>query len=109
MVAVGAEETRYGEWSVIRFRSAGHGTANSLSTNFFYGGKSRLDENGDSVPRQLVLTRVSLVERRPDNYEVRSYRCMNLEDRGLARSIDGYISILKRYRETPEAFLLQFL
>lgn len=79
MVAVGAEETRYGEWSVIRFRSAGHGTANNLSTNFFYGGKSKLDENGDSVPRQLVLTKVSLVERRPDNYEVIIYHGQDLE------------------------------
>ena len=109
MVAVGAEEPQYGEWSVIRFRSAGRGTANNFGTHFFHGEKSGLDEHGDSVHRQLILTKSSIVERRPDNYEVRSYRCMNLEDRGLARSIDGYISILKRYRETPEAFLLQFL
>ena len=91
MVAVGAEETRYGEWSVIRFRSAGHGTVNSLSTNFFFGGKSRLDENGDSVPRQLVLTRVSLVERRPDNYEVISCQSLTLEN--LRRSERGAIMI----------------
>ena len=89
MVAVGAEEPQYGEWSVIRFRSAGRGTANNFGTHFFHGEKSGLDEHGDSVHRQLILTKSSIVERRPDNYEVRSYRCMNLEDRGLARSIDG--------------------
>lgn len=34
------------------------------------GPKGGLGEHGDSVSRQLVLTKFSIVERRPDNYEV---------------------------------------
>lgn len=66
--AVGAEETPVGEWSVNRLRSSGHGTA-SISY-FEIGPKGGLGPKGDVAPRQLVLTKSSLVERRPDNYEV---------------------------------------
>lgn len=34
------------------------------------GPKGGLGEHGDAVSRQLILTKVSLVERRPENYEV---------------------------------------
>lgn len=69
--AVGAEETPYGGWSVMRLRSAAHGTANVTGLTLGVGPKGGLGEQGDSVPRQLILTKISLVERRPDNYEVR--------------------------------------
>lgn len=34
------------------------------------GPKGGLGEHGDAVSRQLILTKASLVERRPENYEV---------------------------------------
>jgi hypothetical protein len=34
------------------------------------GPKGGLGDHGDAVSRQLILTKVSLVERRPENYEV---------------------------------------
>lgn len=34
------------------------------------GPKGGLGDQGDAVSRQLILTKVSLVERRPENYEV---------------------------------------
>lgn len=34
------------------------------------GPKGGLGEHGDAVSRQLILTKMSIVERQPDNYEV---------------------------------------
>lgn len=70
MEAVGAAETRHGEWSVTRLRSAAHGTASIESLSLGVGPRGGLGEQGDSVSRLLVLTSTSLVERRPENYEV---------------------------------------
>lgn len=71
MEAVGAEETPCGGWSVTRLRSAAHGTVNIPALSLGIGPKGGLGEQGDAVSRQLILTKVSLVERRPENYEVR--------------------------------------
>ncbi|PIA65245.1 hypothetical protein AQUCO_00100612v1 [Aquilegia coerulea] len=68
--AVGADETPCGEWSVTRLRSAAHGTTSVLGLNLGVGPKGGLGEQGDAVSRQLILTKASLVERRPENYEV---------------------------------------
>jgi uncharacterized membrane protein (DUF485 family) len=68
--AVGAAETRHGEWTVIRLRPAAHGTANIESLSLGVGPRGGLGEHGDSVSRLLVLTNTSLVARRPENYEV---------------------------------------
>jgi len=70
MEAVGAAETRHGEWSVTRLRSAAHGTASIESLGLGVGPRGGLGEQGDSISRLLVLTNTSLVERRPENYEV---------------------------------------
>lgn len=70
MEAVGAAETRHGEWSVTRLRSAARGTASIESLSLGVGPRGGLGEQGDSVSRLLVLTSTSLVERRPENYEV---------------------------------------
>jgi DnaJ family protein C protein 13 len=70
MEAVGAAETRHGEWSVTRLRSAARGTASIESLSLGVGPRGGLGEHGDSVSRLLVLTSTSLVERRPENYEV---------------------------------------
>lgn len=67
--AVGAEETPVGEWSVTRVRTAAHGTAHSGTVQILYGIKG-LGGASESVARQLVLTKSSLVERRKNNYEV---------------------------------------
>lgn len=71
--AVGAEETPYGGWLVTRLRSGAHGTGNVSGLSVVVGPKGGLGEHGDSVPRQLILTKVSLVERRPENYEVDNF------------------------------------
>ncbi|RWW19939.1 hypothetical protein BHE74_00013183 [Ensete ventricosum] len=68
--AVGANETPYGGWSVTRLRSAAKGTANVDTLSLGIGPKGGLGEQGDSVSRQLILTKIAIVERRPDNYEV---------------------------------------
>lgn len=71
--ALGAEDTPYkegSEWSVTKLRSAGHGTARVLGLSLGIGSKGGLGEHGDSVSRQLILTKTSLIERRPENYEV---------------------------------------
>lgn len=64
--AVGAEETPVGEWSVTRVRTAAHGTAHSGTLHVLYGIKG-LGGPSESVARQLVLTKSSLVERRKNN------------------------------------------
>ncbi|KAH7286770.1 hypothetical protein KP509_32G022100 [Ceratopteris richardii] len=96
MVAVGAEETRYGEWSVVRLRSAGHGTVNNAGIGLSQGGKGGIGEDGDSVPRQLVLTKLSLVERRPNNYEA-----------VIVRPLSS-VAALVRFVEEPQLFALEF-
>lgn len=68
--AVGADETPCGGWSVTRLRSAAHGTLNVPGLSLGVGPKGGLGEHGDAVSRQLILTKVSIVERRPENYEV---------------------------------------
>lgn len=55
---------------MIRLRTSAHGTVNSPGASLVVGPKGGLGEHGDAVSRQLVLTKVSLVERRPENYEV---------------------------------------
>lgn len=55
---------------MTRLRSAAHGTLNTLGLSLVVGPKGGLGEQGDAVSRQFVLTKVSLVERRPENYEV---------------------------------------
>jgi len=67
---VGAEDTPLGGWSVTRLRSAAHGTLNVPGLSLGVGQKGGLGDHGDAVSRQLILTKVSLVERRPENYEV---------------------------------------
>lgn len=55
---------------MTRLRSAAHGTLNVSGLSLGVGPKGGLGEHGDAVSRQLILTKVSLVERRPENYEV---------------------------------------
>ncbi|BBM97673.1 DnaJ homolog subfamily C member 13 [Marchantia polymorpha subsp. ruderalis] len=92
--AVGAEETPVGEWSVNRLRSSGHGTA-SISY-FEIGPKGGLGPKGDVAPRQLVLTKSSLVERRPDNYEA-----------VIVRPLSAVAAVV-RFGEEPQMFALEF-
>lgn len=94
--AVGAEETPCGGWSVTRLRSAAHGTLNAPGLNLGVGPKGGLGEHGDTVSRQLILTRVSLVERRPDNYEAVSVRPLSA------------VSSLVRFAEEPQMFAIEF-
>lgn len=68
--AVGADETPCGAWLVTRLRSAARGTLNTTGVSLSIGPKGGFGEHGDAVSRQLILTTVSLVERRPENYEV---------------------------------------
>lgn len=68
--AVGADETPCGAWLVTRLRSAARGTLNTPGVSLSIGPKGGLGEHGDTVSRQLILTKGSFVERRPENYEV---------------------------------------
>ncbi|XP_078182422.1 DNAJ heat shock N-terminal domain-containing protein [Carex rostrata] len=94
--AVGANETPYGEWSVIRLRTAAHGTAHTESLSLAVGPKGGLGEHGDSVSRQLVLTKFSIVERRPDNYEA-----------VIVRPLSS-VNALVRFAEEPQMFAIEF-
>ncbi|KAL5729405.1 DnaJ subfamily C grv2 [Ranunculus cassubicifolius] len=94
--AVGAEETPSGEWSVTRLRSAAHGTSSMLGLNLSVGPKGGLGEKGDAVSRQLILTKASLVERRPDNYEAVIVRPLSA------------VSSLVRFAEEPQMFAIEF-
>ncbi|KAL3535786.1 hypothetical protein ACH5RR_004247 [Cinchona calisaya] len=94
--AVGAEETPCGGWSVTRLRSAAHGTLNSPGLSLGIGPKGGLGENGDAVSRQLILTKVSLVERRPENYEAVIVRPLSA------------VSALVRFAEEPQMFAIEF-
>ncbi|GKV06523.1 hypothetical protein SLEP1_g18407 [Rubroshorea leprosula] len=94
--AVGAAETPFGGWSVTRLRSAAHGTLHIPGLSFSVGPKGGLGEHGDSVSRQLILTKVSLVERRPDNYEAVIVRPLSA------------VSSLVRFAEEPQMFAIEF-
>ncbi|XVF88478.1 hypothetical protein PTKIN_Ptkin19aG0054400 [Pterospermum kingtungense] len=94
--AVGAEETPCGGWSVTRLRSAAHGTLNVPGLTFSVGPKGGLGEHGDAVSRQLILTKASLVERRPDNYEAVIVRPLST------------VSSLVRFAEEPQMFAIEF-
>ncbi|XWS26905.1 hypothetical protein CRYUN_Cryun26dG0070200 [Craigia yunnanensis] len=94
--AVGAEETPCGGWSVTRLRSAAHGTLNVPGLSFSVGPKGGLGEHGDAVSRQLILTKVSLAERRPDNYEAVIVRRLST------------VSSLVRFAEEPQMFAIEF-
>ncbi|CAI9100267.1 OLC1v1037231C1 [Oldenlandia corymbosa var. corymbosa] len=94
--AVGAEETPCGGWSVTRLRSAAHGTLNFPGLSLGIGPKGGLGENGDAVSRQLILTRASIVERRPENYEAVIVRPLSA------------VSALVRFAEEPQMFAIEF-
>ncbi|KAL3532412.1 hypothetical protein ACH5RR_005933 [Cinchona calisaya] len=94
--AVGAEETPFGGWFVTRLRYAAHGTLNSPGLRLGIGPKGGLGEKGDAVSRQLILTKVSLVERRPENYEAVIVRPLSA------------VSGLVRFTEEPQMFAIEF-
>ncbi|KAK3028083.1 hypothetical protein RJ639_039374 [Escallonia herrerae] len=94
--AVGAEETPRGGWSVTRLRSAAHGTLNVTSLSFSAEPKGGLGKQSDAVSRQLILTKVSLVERRPENYEAVIVRPLSA------------VSSLVRFAEEPQIFAIEF-
>ncbi|XP_027333442.1 dnaJ homolog subfamily C GRV2 isoform X1 [Abrus precatorius] len=94
--AVGAEDTPLGGWSVTRLRSAAHGTLNVPGLSLGVGPKGGLGEHGDAVSRQLILTKVSLVERRPENYEAVTVRPLSS------------VSALVRFAEEPQMFAIEF-
>ncbi|CAL4923982.1 unnamed protein product [Urochloa decumbens] len=96
MEAVGASETRHGEWSVTRLRSAAHGTASIESLGLGVGPRGGLGEQGDSVSRLLVLTNTSLVERRPEDYEAVIVRPLSA------------VNSLVRFAEEPQMFAFEF-
>ncbi|KAI8565559.1 hypothetical protein RHMOL_Rhmol03G0269700 [Rhododendron molle] len=94
--AVRAEETPCGAWSVTRLRTAAHGTLNISGLGLGVGPKGGLGEQGDAVSRQLILTRASLVERRPANYEAVIVRPLSA------------VSSLVRFAEEPQMFAIEF-
>ncbi|KAM0969506.1 hypothetical protein TB2_017379 [Malus domestica] len=94
--AVGAEEIPCGGWSVTRLRSAARGTLNVPGLSLSVGPKGGLGENGDAVSRQLILTKVSLVERRPENYEAVIVRPLSA------------VYALVRFAEEPQMFAIEF-
>ncbi|KAK7832878.1 dnaj like protein subfamily c grv2 [Quercus suber] len=85
-----------GGWSVTRLRSGAHGTLNVPGLSLGVGPKGGLGEHGDAVSRQLILTKVSLVERRPENYEAVSVRPLSA------------VSSLVRFAEEPQMFAIEF-
>ncbi|XP_023749692.1 dnaJ homolog subfamily C GRV2 [Lactuca sativa] len=93
---VGAEETPCGGWSVMRLRTAAHGTLGAPGLGLIVGPKGGLGEQGDAVSRQLILTKVSLVERRPENYEA-----------VIVRPLSS-VSSLVRFAEEPQMFAIEF-
>ncbi|KAL3643272.1 DnaJ subfamily C grv2 [Castilleja foliolosa] len=94
--AVGAEETPLSGWAVTRLRTAAHGMIHSAGLSLALGPKGGLGELGDAVSRQLILTKVSLVERRPDNYEA-----------VIVRPLSS-VSALVRFAEEPQMFAVEF-
>ncbi|KAL6517010.1 DnaJ subfamily C grv2 [Orobanche hederae] len=94
--AVGAEETPLGGWAVTRLRTAAHGMLHSAGLSLTLGPKGGLGELGDAVSRQLILTKVSLVERRPENYEA-----------VIVRPLSS-VGALVRFAEEPQMFAVEF-
>ncbi|KAH6778697.1 DNAJ heat shock N-terminal domain-containing protein [Perilla frutescens var. hirtella] len=94
--AVGAQETPLGGWSVTRLRTAAHGMLHSSGLSLAIGPKGGLGDLGDAVSRQLILTKVSLVERRPENYEA-----------VIVRPLSS-VSALVRFAEEPQMFAVEF-
>lgn len=94
--AVGADETPCGGWLVTRLRTAAHGTVNLPSLSLGIGPRGGLGDHGDAVSRQLILTKVSLVERRPENYEAVIVRPLSA------------VSALVRFAEEPQMFAIEF-
>ncbi|KAK6941565.1 GYF domain 2 [Dillenia turbinata] len=94
--AVGAEETPCGGWLVTRLRTAAHGTLNIQGLSLGIGPRGGLGEQGDSVSRQLILTKASLVERRPENYEAVIVRPLSA------------VCALVRFSEEPQMFAIEF-
>ncbi|XP_057538680.1 dnaJ homolog subfamily C GRV2 isoform X1 [Amaranthus tricolor] len=94
--AVGADETPCGGWLVTRLRTAAHGTVNLPSLSLAIGPRGGLGDHGDTVSRQLILTKVSLVERRPANYEA-----------VIVRPLSS-VSALVRFAEEPQMFAIEF-
>ncbi|XP_022893353.1 dnaJ homolog subfamily C GRV2 isoform X1 [Olea europaea var. sylvestris] len=94
--AVGAEETPLGVWSVTRLRTSGRGTQHSAGLSLALGPKGGLGEGGDAVSRQLILTKISLIERRPENYEAVIVRPLSA------------VSALVRFAEEPQMFAIEF-
>ncbi|PIN24334.1 Endocytosis protein RME-8, contains DnaJ domain [Handroanthus impetiginosus] len=94
--AVGAEETPLGGWSVTRLRTAAHGTLHSSGLSLAVGPKGGLGDSGDAVSRQLILTKFSIVERRPENYEAVVVRPLSS------------VSALVRFAEEPQMFAVEF-
>ncbi|KAI3443850.1 hypothetical protein Pfo_000515 [Paulownia fortunei] len=92
----GAEETPLGGWSVTRLRTAAHGMLHSAGLSLALGPKGGLGDSGDAVSRQLILTKVSLVERRPENYEA-----------VIVRPLSS-VSALVRFAEEPQMFAVEF-
>ncbi|XP_015163448.1 dnaJ homolog subfamily C GRV2 isoform X1 [Solanum tuberosum] len=94
--AVGADETPCGAWLVTRLRSAARGTLNTPGVSLSIGPKGGLGEHGDAVSRQLILTKGSLVERRPENYEAVVVRPLSA------------VGALVRFAEEPQMFAIEF-
>lgn len=94
--AVGADETPCGGWLVTRLRTAAHGTVNLPSLSLGIGPRGGLGDHGDALSRQLILTKVSLVERRPENYEAVIVRPLSA------------VSALVRFAEEPQMFAVEF-
>ncbi|KZV55243.1 hypothetical protein F511_25840 [Dorcoceras hygrometricum] len=94
--AVGAEETPLGGWSVTRLRTAAHGMLPYTGATLALGPKGGIGDSGDAVSRQLILTKVSLVERRPENYEAVIVRPLSA------------VSALVRFAEEPQMFAVEF-
>ncbi|CAM8877018.1 unnamed protein product [Rhodiola kirilowii] len=93
---VGANETPCGRWLVTRLRSAAHGTLNIPGLTLGIGPKGGLGEHGDSISRQLILTKASLIERRRENYEAVIVRPLSA------------VSSLVRFTEEPQMFAIEF-
>ncbi|KAL3839856.1 hypothetical protein ACJIZ3_024447 [Penstemon smallii] len=94
--AVGAEEAPLGGWSVTRLRPAAHGMLHCTGLSLALGPKGGLGDSGDAVSRQLILTKVSLFERRPENYEA-----------VIVRPLSS-VSALVRFAEEPQMFAVEF-
>ncbi|GMP29316.1 hypothetical protein CsSME_00004476 [Camellia sinensis var. sinensis] len=121
--AVRAEETPCGAWSVTRLCSATHGTLNIPGLSLGDGPKGGLGEQGDVVYCQLILTRISLVQRRLDNYEEWALNALlfvdyivrfnffphviPLSQAVIVRPLST-VNSLVRFAEEPQMFAIEF-